>query len=248
MDKKYILSYGGGVNSSALYFYIKQLGLKLDLVIFSDTGVESKETYETVENIKIQCKKDNIDFVIVQSTYGNLYDYYFKKKAVMSIMRRDCTSKFKIAPIRQYLRKEFGKKTKFIQYIGIAWDEAHRVARSDVKYMTYSYPFVDDKINRQGNVDILEKNNFKASKSGCIGCMFQNKQSWYDLVKNDIKEFEKWEKLELNCSAYPKVLLNGSWNMTSFKNNIVNQKSLSEFMHLHEDDLNCKNVAGGCFL
>ncbi len=61
MENKYILSYGGGVNSSALYFYIVHIKkLPLDLVIFANTGEESQETLETVKNMKLQCEKDNI--------------------------------------------------------------------------------------------------------------------------------------------------------------------------------------------
>jgi hypothetical protein len=244
----YVLSYGGGVNSSALYFYIIENNLPLDLVIFSDTGEELKETYDTVFQMALQCKKDNIKFVTVKSKYGKMYDYYFEKKAVMSIMRRDCTSKFKIAPIRQYLRGTYGKKQKFVQYIGIAWDEMQRVTNSDVKYIELKYPFVDDKIDRKGNVDILEKYNFKASKSGCVGCPFQSKHKWEKLCKTDLNEFERWEKLELNNSAYPKILINGSWDLTTFKKNVLSQKSLKEFIHIHEEDLNCPNIRGGCFL
>ncbi len=144
--EKYVLSYGGGVNSSALYFYIVHIKkLPLDLVIFADTGEESKQTHDSVKNMKLQCKKDEVKFVIVKSKYGRLVDYYHNKKAIPSLVRRDCTSKFKISPIRRYYREEL-KGFKIKQYIGIAWDEATRVTTSDVKYIDYIYSFVDDKI------------------------------------------------------------------------------------------------------
>ena len=90
----------------------------------------------------------------------------------MEIMRRGCTSKFKISPIRKYIRERYGKNETFVMYIGIAWEEATRMRTSDVKYMVYSYPFCDDKITRLGNYKILKKYNFIAKKSGCKGCMF----------------------------------------------------------------------------
>jgi hypothetical protein len=243
-----VLSYGGGVNSSALFFYILENKLPLDLVIFADTGVESKETYKSVDNLKKECIKNKIEFVTVQSKHGNLYDYYFKNKLVMSIMRRDCTLRFKIAPIRQYIRKRYGKQQKFLMYIGIAYDELHRMTTSNVKYITYSYPFIDNKINRKGNEHILKKYNFIANKSGCIGCPFQSKKSWEKLCRTNIKEFERWEKLEINNRKYPKLLINNSWRLSHFKESIINQSSLLDYYDHDEKDLLCPNTHGGCFL
>jgi len=239
---KCILSYGGGVNSSALFFYLLEKNYKIDLVIFSDTGEEEDSTYKAVEDMKIICKDNNIEFVVVRSKFGGLYDYYYSKKAVPSIMRRDCTSKFKISPIRQYIRKRFGKKTNFLMYIGIASDERKRVTSSDVKYMTYIYPFVDDNITRKGNFDILEKNNFVAVKSGCKGCPFIKKVDWVNMFKSNRKEFDRWLRLEQNNSAYPKVLLNGSYKLELIKTAWKNQSVLSQF---EDNEIVCN---GGCFL
>jgi len=243
-NKKYILSFGGGVNSSALLFYIIEKELPLDEVIFSDTGVESKPTYKTVEEMKKVCSSKNIKFTTLKSKYGNLYDYYFKNKCVMSMKFRDCTGKFKIAPIRQYIRKEYGKGKKFVMYIGIAWDELTRCKTSNVKYITHAYPFVDDKINRQGNVDILTKNNFKASKSGCVGCIFNSKKNWIKMLKEDPKEFNKWKLLEMNGKRYPEITLSG-YSLDKLETNIRLQKSLIEFI---DKEITCNAVNGGCFL
>lgn len=244
MDKKYILSFGGGVNSSALLFYIIEKKLNLDEVIFSDTGVESEETYKTVKEMQKVCSSKNIKFTTVKSKYGNLYDYYFKNKCVMSMKFRDCTGKFKVAPIRQYIRKEYGKKQKFVMYIGIAWDEATRCKTSNVKYIEHSYPFVDDKINRKGNVEILNKYNFNASKSGCKGCMFNSKNNWIKMLKEEPKEFNKWKALELNGSRYPEITLSG-YSLEKLEKNIRLQKSLIEFI---DKEITCDSINGGCFL
>lgn len=241
-DVKCILSYGGGVNSSALLFYILKKKYKIDLVIFSDTGEEEDTTYDAVKRLEKICEEKNIEFVTVQSKFGGLYDYYFKKKAVPSIMRRDCTSKFKIAPIRQYIRKRYGKQINFLMYIGIAFDEQKRVTTSDVKYMTYVYPFVDDKVSREENYNILKRNNFVALKSGCKGCPFLKKKQWITMFKENRKEFNRWKLLEENNSAYPRVLLNGSYSLKLIEKNWKNQSVLNQFF---DDEITCN---GGCFL
>ena len=70
---KYVLSYGGGVNSSALFFYITEKKMPLDIVIFADTGEESKETYDAVERMKVICKKQNIPLIPWKSLWLLLF-------------------------------------------------------------------------------------------------------------------------------------------------------------------------------
>lgn len=242
---KHILSYGGGINSSALFFYLLEQGKPLDLVIFADTGEELPETYDAVKRMEQVCKEKGIEFLTCRSDKGNLYDYYFQKKAVMSLMRRDCTSKFKISPIRQAIRAKFGRAEKFVFYIGITYDEFHRVRTSDVAYITNSYPFVDDKITRQGNIEILQRHGFQAVKSGCKGCIYNKKANWVRMLLEDPVEFERHLKLEENNSAFPRVLLNGSYPLRKLKEAYLNQKSLASF---EETEATCKAINGGCFL
>lgn len=217
MKKINILSYGGGVNSSALMFYLWENKLPLDLVIFADTGEETKNTYEAVEKAKNWCKSKNIEFVSVKSDKGRLVDYYMKAKAVPSIMRRDCTYKFKIQPIRKYLRLRYGKKQQFNLYIGIALDELQRARDSDVKYITNVYPFLTARITRKGNYEILDRYGFKASKSGCAGCPFMNKYGFMTLKKEDPETFDRWLKLEENGSRFPSITLNPRFKLRDIK-------------------------------
>jgi len=242
---KHILSYGGGINSSALFFYLLEKQMPLDLVIFADTGEELAETYDAVERMKKLCEEAKIEFITCQSEKGNLYDYYFKNKAVMSLMRRDCTSKFKISPLRKTIRAKYGKAETFTFYIGITWDEFHRVRTSDVKYITNSYPFVDAKISRQGNIEILLKNGFKAVKSGCKGCIYNKKKTWVKMLLEDPVEFERHLNLEENNSGFPRVLLNGSYPLRKLKDAYKNQSSPTDF---EDTEATCKAINGGCFL
>lgn len=244
-DAKYILSYGGGINSSALFFYLIDNHKPIDLLIFADTGEESKSTYNAVERMKLECKKHSIEFVTVQSTYGKLYDYYFSHKTVPSMMRRDCTSKFKVAPIRQYIRARYGKQQRFIMYIGIAVDEFTRMTMSDVKYIVYTYPFCDAKLTRQDNINILQQHKFPASKSGCVGCIYNKKSNWIKLLREDPKEFDRWLLLDVQNRRYPEVLLCGRFKLKSLKDNIQNQTLLESFEE--PPDPQC-SVSGGCFL
>lgn len=251
MDRcdKFVLSYGGGINSSALFFWLQEHGWPLDLVIFADTGEEREETYDAVGRMKVICFARGIDFQIVQSPYGNLYTYYWKKKVIMSKQKRDCTGKFKVAPIRNYLRENFPQGSTFGMYIGIASDEDHRAKPSDVQYIENFHPFVYEGVGREGNKTILRENNFHAEKSGCKGCMQQSKKQWVKMLVHEPKEFERHLALELNCSRYPQLTLSGSYTLQSLKDKFSGMSPLSSFDHIDgEEEGSCISANGGCFL
>lgn len=240
----YILSFGGGVNTSALFFYLLEKKKPIDLIIFADTGEETTTTYNTVRAMETLCLEKGIEFVRVQSHLGNLYDYYYRKKIVMSMKKRDCTSKFKIAPIRKFLRERFSKKQKFKMYIGITYDEYHRVRTSDVQYITNVYPFVDDKITRRGNKEILKRVGFSAEKSGCKGCIFNKKSTWLKMAIGNKTEFERHLRLDMNNSRYPNITLNPNYPLQIIEKAARGQVFISGY-----DDLeNTCETAGHCFL
>lgn len=238
----HVLSYGGGVNSSALFFYLLDKKLPLDVVIFADTQEESVETYDAVQRMKQICEEKHIKFVTV--TNGNLYDYYEQKRIVMSVQKRDCTGKFKVAPIRRYIREEYGKEETFVMYIGIASDEFTRMRTSDVQYIENKYPFCEDKINRQGNLDILKANGFKATKSGCKGCIFNKRKTWLKMAIEDPVEFERHLHLDKNNKRYPDVTLNPNYPLEKVAKAAKGQLSLTEYEDLEPT---C-DVSGSCFL
>jgi hypothetical protein len=238
---KYILSFGGGVNSTALYFYIKEKKLPLDLIIFADTGVEHKYTYELIERFK---KMIDVEFTTVKSPLAeNLYEYYKQIKRLPSFMKRDCTWKFKIYPLRRYLRTRYGKKERFGLYMGITYDEALRVKKSNVKYIDNLYPFVDDKITRQGNIEILRKVGIEAKKSGCVGCIYNKKSEWTNMLKNDKELFMKYEELDKNNLRYPEISLIVGSTLENFRLAIEQQSE----MNFESREPSC-DVMGGCFL
>ena len=241
---KYTLSFGGGLNSTALLVYIVKNKLPLDIVVFADTGNEFNYTYDNVKFYKKWAEDRGIRFEIVKSKYGkDLYTYCWDKKIVPSRMKRDCTSKFKISPIRKFLRTEFGKKEIFTTYIGIALEESHRMRDSNVKYEVLNYPLVDAKIDREGCMKLLEQEGLPIpNKSGCWFCPFTKKQNWLDMIKNEPDLYNKAIALEKNVERYPhSVSLLSSKPLEIIKNSVKTQTQLVDFEHTCD-------VASTCFL
>ncbi len=238
---KHILSYGGGINSTAMYFLIKKQGLPLDEIVFADTGDELPETYLVVEKLKNTAEASGDKFTVVRSHLADsLYDYCMKKKIVPSRMKRDCTDKFKISPIRKHLRTAYGKGETFTMYIGIAQEEATRMRSSDVAYITNAYPLVDSKINRNGCVKILNEHRFEnVPKSGCFYCPFTKKDNWIKLHDEQPILFRRAMELEENVSDRRFMLT--SIPLSELFEKRKNQTKLKDYEHTCD-------VAGSCFL
>jgi hypothetical protein len=214
----HILSFGGGRQTVALLIKMRELfsNNKKAFVVFADTGGEHKETYDYIDEYIIPyCKKYNINFVRVYNKYGKtLYDYCYDKKIVPSIKFRDCTSKFKISPIRKFMRKELGitRKNPCNVYIGISYDESDRMNASNVLYAKSVYPFVDGYRDYcDSGVTVLDCAKIvydegfpEVAKSGCWFCPFAQTQ---DLLNPNYRP--KTISLEENNSRFPEIKLRG---------------------------------------
>lgn len=238
------MSFGGGVNSTAMLVYLIEKNKPIDVVIFANTRNEFEHTYESVAFYKKYTEDNGIKFVEVDSNikYGtkDMYEYYYNKKITPSRMKRDCTTKFKISPIRKYLRKNYPKE-KFIMYIGIDFGEMHRMKDSNVKYITNNYPLVEAKIDRDTCEELLKMRNLPVpDKSGCWYCPFTKKQGWIDLRDNEPKLFERAIELEKNNKRYPEAV-----SLLSSKR--LELLSKNKNTKLEDFDPTC-DVSGGCFL
>lgn len=242
---KYILSYGGGLNSTALLVYLVKNGLPLDAVLFADTGDEYEHTYETVHYYKkwLRAQHPNVIFQVVRSRYNKtLYQYCYDKRIVPSRMTRDCTDKFKIQPMRRWLMKQWPSEY-FTRYIGIDYSEAHRMRDAIRKNETNVYPLVEAKIGRQGCKDLLRSYKLPIPhKSGCFYCPFTKRRDWYTMAMNRPDLFGRALALEQNHRHYPRpVSLLRDIPLQQVLDKAEGQTTLDGGEH------NC-DVAGSCFL
>ena len=67
-----ILSFGAGIQTTAIAVLIKQGKITVDMAVFADTGGEKPETYWYIENyIKELFQSMNIPFVITKRESGH---------------------------------------------------------------------------------------------------------------------------------------------------------------------------------
>lgn len=248
---KYIQSFGGGLNSSALLVYLVKNNKPLDAVLFADTGDEWPHTYTAVTYYQNWLRKERPDiiFEIVRSKYNKtLYQYCWDKKIIPSRMTRDCTDKFKLQPMRRFMRAQWDMKQEhFIRYIGIDYSEAHRIKDSMRKNETNAYPLIDAEMNRNDCKKLLLSYNLLVpEKSGCWYCPFTSRKNFKVMAMNKPEYFEKAVALEQNHRHYPRpVSLLRDSPLIQIKNSRKDQTQILDFFD--NDDHNC-DVVGSCFL
>jgi hypothetical protein len=207
---KYILSWGGGVNSTAILAMIK-LGMLPELtpenteIVFADTGAEMPYTYEhTTRCIERtpewiwRCLRPTDErwkkFYSPRCQGVNLYQFCLDRQWIPSRMSRWCTKEYKVNPISNY-RKTLGDT---IIILGIATEEIHRA--KELGNRLVMYPLIDKGIDREGCYKLIKQAGLpEAQKSGCYFCPFQKKQGWIDLSLNYKDLFNECIKLENNA-------------------------------------------------
>lgn len=183
------LSFGAGVNSTALLLLLVDEGVKFEAV-FSDTGCEHPETYDHLQRMKDEGYKFTWLRPEVSGT-TTLYDYLMKYKTLPHWKRRLCTVKWKRAPLDKYV------KTPCTMYIGYDYEERRRRHLRDRKGIHFEYPLIERLITRQGCEKIISEHGLPVPRrSGCWLCPFQPLADWKRLRDNHPALFKKAIALE----------------------------------------------------
>jgi hypothetical protein len=223
--EKYILSYGGGVNSVALLLYLLEQGKPLDEVIFADTGAELPETYDYSIMIKKIVQENNIPFKIVKSNGDDLYGRCSRRQVIPSQIWRWCTRDLKIRPIYAHYRS---LKTHVNQYLGISYEERDRYRISNVPYASNIFPLIENRITRDMCIDIIDKVNLSLPvRSGCYICPFNSISRWVEIYKKHSNLYDKAMILEENSKHFPKQKLTTS-SLRTLKTQIESHESLPQ--------------------
>lgn len=215
-----VVSYGGGLHSTAMLVKMVQDGQRPDIVLFADTGDELPETYATVEFYKRWCENQGIEFQTVTNNYGKTLGQYLSDKNILpSRRRRDCTTKFKISPMNRYLRQRYGKKAIFLKHIGYDATEKKRAEKATYgkdgklkspKYERLTYPLIGWNMDRVACAEVLQKASLPVpQKSGCSFCIFTKKNGWIWLYFKHPAKYQQAMKLEENSSEFWKPTKSG---------------------------------------
>jgi len=234
------ISYGGGSPSLALIILnikgeIKPITgrNKVDEIIFADTGWDRTDTMEQMVEIKKYVESHGYNFKIVQSKEGSLEDFLLDKAPKnefltipyhsknQGIALRQCTNRFKITPINQYVVKKYGRVPRVTQ-LGIHFDEFHRVKDAKNKKDINRFPLIDLKLNRNDCIRIVAETGLPMPpKSACVGCPYLPVSRFIELNHENPKDFERAERIDTLMNKNGKYLSNQKIPLSSLKQQSV---------------------------
>jgi hypothetical protein len=194
-----VLSYGGGVQTvTLLRLAIEGRLERPDLVIFADTQREPEGVYATVDRERAVCEAAGIPFREV--SHGDLGDWrrngsihvpIFTKPGDGQLMRT-CTDRFKIQPIRKYLRSVGAKDVEM--WLGMTVDEIQRVKPSRVGWIKNRYPFIEMEWTRGDCEAYLNRHWIAVAKSACYFCPMRSDASWRAMEPPDLARAVEYDE------------------------------------------------------
>ena len=120
------------------------------------------------------------------------------KEMKTAMLGRQCTQRLKIRPIRKYLKEEMQatKDNPVGQYIGISFDEWHRMTTSDDKRFELLYPLVKARISREDCEKYILACGYELpEKSACVGCPYHSNATWESLNDKELEEVMHVEQI-----------------------------------------------------
>ena len=188
---KNYLSFGAGVNSVAMYLFLRDENVEFEAV-FIDHGTDWPETYEYVDMFKAKYPLTIVNPNV--ETYTTLSDFCIDKKVIPFRQFRWCTDKFKIRPMTAYVQKPC------FLFIGFDVGESKRAKIVCANGIEHRFPLIEAGLARQDCIDIIKQHNLPVpQKSGCFICPFQKKSDWKKLRKSHPDLFCKAKQIETNC-------------------------------------------------
>lgn len=199
------LSLGAGVQSTTLALLaVEGVVPKPDVAIFADTGWEPAAVYAHLDRLEaaldfpvLRVQRGNIraDLADPDAWYGSVPYYIRNPDGTDGMGRRQCTSAYKLDPIRRKVRELLGatppdfrrvpKGRVCEQWVGFSTDEIGRANRqkdsAGLSYLATRYPLLDLGMSRKDCERWLTARGWTTEKSACIGCPFHGNRAWREL-------------------------------------------------------------------
>jgi len=187
-----VISYGGGVQSTALVVLSVSEGWDVDEIVHVDLlDAESPATREYVARFREWLRRDHgRDITIIErDLYGDMLarpgftpvPWHGRRERFM--LKRQCTREYKVAPLARYLYDRY-PAGRIGLMLGISVDEYHRMRDSSAARIEHVYPLVDRRLTRWQCREIVERAGLAVPwKSSCWFCPYRSSVSQWALVQ-----------------------------------------------------------------
>lgn len=261
-----VISYGGGVQSTALVVLATQGKIgHVDVALFSNVGDDSEhpETLTFVRDIAIPWAKERgLDVLELtpmrkdkpSTIYGEMVDPSTRRDVIPVFgekgnpLSRICTADYKIGTIHKWLKKHgTSKNDPATVLLGISTDEIERAGRGTSKnYEIREYPLLDLGLNRTDCMKIISDAGLPVPpKSSCFFCPFHSELTWSELRRDHPDLFDKAQYLEDMTQQRKRE--QGMRQVYLTRKGAINQRRLSETISAAGDTLFGSEIgADGC--
>lgn len=215
-----ILNLGAGVQSTTLALMAEVGEIeKYDYAIFADVQAEPKAVYQhlewligqlsypvlvrtrgsLIENLKNGIKNDGGRFVSIPAYTG-------QHGQRCGIVRRQCTSEYKIKVVEKTIRREilglnpgqrFPKNVQLTQSFGLSYDEQNRIFKVQRNHAANpwdcEFPLYELEMSRQDCIKWLDDYGVphQVPRSACTFCPFHSNAEWARIKKEDPESFQQ---------------------------------------------------------
>lgn len=215
-----LLSLGAGVQSTTVAVLSAAGDLpKLDAAIFADTGWEPAAVYTHLNRLEREVLQP-AGIPLYRVSVGNIREDALNPEHRFASMplfiknqdggdgmtRRQCTSEYKLKPIKRKVRQLLGyphptpvpRGLYAEQWIGISRDEIGRAKDSGIQYLKSAFPLLDligaadgrEGWTRDDCLRYLRASGWETTpKSACIGCPFHGNAQWRALRDGNPEEW-----------------------------------------------------------
>lgn len=211
-----VISYGGGVQSTAMVVLAVEGKIDADVALFSNVGDDSEhpKTLKFVRDVMIPWAVER-GFPVEELTPHRRGEPTSLVKEITregsrrvlipvygdigAPLNRSCTADFKVKVIGQWCRKQGANKdNKFVCHIGISVDEIERAGRGQPEpWQVRSYPLLDLGLRRTDCEEIIRNAGLPVPpKSSCFFCPFHRPLTWQELRRDEPDLFAKAQQLE----------------------------------------------------
>ncbi|MCC8244991.1 hypothetical protein [Saccharothrix luteola] len=195
-----LLSLGAGVQSTTVLLLACEGEIpRFDAALFADTGWEPRAVYANLERLtahagnhgipvrRVSAGNIRVDALDPKHRFVSMPLHTLNPDGSRGLARRQCTSEYKIIPLKKAARELLGhphprrvpRGVYAEQAIGISTDEFTRAKDSGVRFLRNVFPLIDLGFDRATCVEFLAERGFGDTvKSACVGCPFHGTTGW----------------------------------------------------------------------
>jgi hypothetical protein len=242
--KPVIVNAGGGTNFVGLMVRAVRLGLRVDHLLFADTGGEMRETYSHLWDFSEWLERHGMPGIeiVTETRHGKpitLEEHALRTKRMPSKAygRKSCSMKFKRDPIEKWIRAEY-PEGQVVRIFGFDADEPQRARMPESERFLWSYPLIDWGMGREECIEeIVWAGLPLPGKSACFFCPSARPAEVADLAVSDPDLFARGMAMEANARPFSGAVkgLGSNYSWESVDRAVRLQVVMPEAPRVHED-------------